>query len=264
MSQELLPVLAQRNDMRIVEVDGQPVVTARDLARALGYSHIDKAVVNIFIRNRIGFKERDPQFDTPFNTGEMEIKERGSQIDSTKERKRTLNLRVPYDTGEVEIDTPGGRQKVRYFTKRGALKICMKSNQPKAVAVQEALIDLYEQVERGQLVSVGYLQDAVRDLKGEIGRLSRLVTSAEGGRDARPTKTVQLVYVPRRCKPRSFDDAVLDFLQKLFNSRPYAKVVELDRQLRGEAVKKGWKVGSTDSVYRAVAALRGAATGLIQ
>jgi len=231
----LMPVLAQREDMRIVEVDGQPVVTARDLARALGYTHIDKAVANIFMRNRDSFKERDPQFDTPFKNSELK-----------------------YDTGEVEIDTPGGRQKVRYFTKRGALKIIMKSNQPKAVAVQEALIDLYEQVERGELVSMGYLQDTVRELRAEINRLRGFLP------EAKDIKKVQVVYVSSRCRPRSFDDEALAFLEKLFSSKPHAKVVELDRQLRGEAARQGWKVGSMHSVYRAVNNWRRSAKGILQ
>jgi len=234
VGQDLLPVLAQKNDMRIVEVEGQPVVTARDLARALGYSRED-AISRLYKRNETSFTDRD--------TFEIDL------------RRFNVNLTV---------NLQGGDPHVRVFTKRGALKICMKSNQPRAVMVQEALIDLYEQVERGQLVSVGYLHDVVRELKSEVNRLSRLVTGAEGGRNVQPAKVVQLVYISRRRKPRSFDDAALEFLQKLFNSKPNAKVAELDRQLRGEAARKGWKVGSTDSVYRAVATLRKAAKGLIQ
>ena len=221
MSQGLLPVLAQREDMRIVEVDGQPVVTARDMARALEYAD-ERSVHRIYNRNKDSFRERGHQFDSP------------------------------YDTGVVNLTTPSGDQMIRYFTKRGALKVCMKSNQPKAVAVQEALIDLYEQVERGELVSAGYLQDVVRELKSEINRLSRLVAGA-GGRGVQPAKAVQVVYISRRRKPYSIEDAALAFLQELFIQRPRAKVVELDRHLREEAAKKGWKVGSTDSVYRAVA-----------
>jgi len=58
VNQELLPVLAQRNDMRIVEVDGQPVVTARDLAGALGYSD-ERTVNRIITRNRESFGQHD-------------------------------------------------------------------------------------------------------------------------------------------------------------------------------------------------------------
>jgi len=222
VSNELLPVLAQREDMRIVEVDGQPVVTARDLARALGYAH-ENAVVRLFNRNRESFKEVR------------------SQIDSGVEK---------YDTGEIEIQTPAGARRIRYFTKRGALKICMKSNQPKAVAVQEALIDLYEQVERGDLVSVGYLRDVVRELKSEVRRLSEMITAA--GLSTAP----RVVYLPRPWKRHSFDPAALDFLRELFLKRPWMKTSEMDRALREEAGKKGWKVGSRASVYRAVAKFR--------
>lgn len=235
MNNGLLPVLAQREDMRIVEVEGQPVVTARDLAVALGYSH-ERSVRILFNRNRVSFRE----FDTQINY------------------KGGINLTLPYDTGEVEIQTLGGPQMVRYFTKRGALKVIMKSNQPRAVAVQEALIDLYEQVERGQLVSVGYLQDTVRDLRAEISRLRDLLPETKNALN------IQVLYVPSRCRPRSIDDKALAFLQELFKSRPHAKVVELDRQLRSEAAKHGWKVGSPDSVYRVMAVWRKAANGLAQ
>jgi len=230
----IMPVLAQQEDMRIVWVDGQPVVTARDLARALEYKE-EGAIRIILHRNRESFKERGCQIETPFKNSELK-----------------------YDTGEVELDTPGGRQRIRYFTKRGALKVIMKSNQPRAVAVQEALIDLYEQVERGELVSAGYLQDAVRELRAEIGRLRGLLPAAKVSNDLR------VVYVSRRQKPRSFDDEALAFLQKLFNSRPHDKVVDLDRQLRCEAAKNGWKVGSPDSVYRTLKNWRRAACGFIQ
>lgn len=229
MQNSLMPVLAQREDMRIVEVDGHPVVTARDLARALQYKE-ERAVHIIFHRNRESFIEGGSQIENPFKNSELK-----------------------YDTGEVEVDTPGGPQKVRYFTKRGALKIIMKSNQPRAVAVQEALIDLYEQVERGELVSMGYLQDTVRDLRLEINRLRGLLPEAR--------EIQKVLYVPIRCRPRSIDAEALAFLEELFISKPYAKVVELDRQLRDEAARQGWKVGAPDSVYRAVKRWRMAASG---
>lgn len=221
MNQGLMPVLAQREDMRIVEVDGQPVVTARDLARALGYIR-DDSVLKVFERNRTSFREV----------------------------KGTVNLTVPFDTGVVKLTTPSGEQQVRFFTKCGALKVCMKSNQPRAVAVQEALIDLYEQVERGELVSRGHLHDVVRELKMEINRLSEIVTAA--GISPGP----KVVYLPRPKKRHSFDDAALAFLQELFNRKPYARAAELERQLRKEAAKQDWKVGTRASVYRAVVSFR--------
>ncbi|ACV64876.1 prophage antirepressor [Desulfofarcimen acetoxidans DSM 771] len=235
MSQDLLPVLAHRENMRIVEVDGQPVVTARDLARALEYSK-DNAVAKIYDRNRDSFTNRDS-----FVVDMRKFVPKMGMNQVNNENRFDVNLTV---------NPQGGDPHIRVFTKRGALKICMKSNQPKAVAVQDALINLYEQVERGELVSAGYLQNVVRELKSEINRLSRLIAGAGGNRNVQP---VQVVYVPRRHKPRSFDDAALAFLQELFIQKPRAKVVELDRHLREEAAKQGWKVGSKDSVYRAVA-----------
>ncbi len=127
---ELLPVIAEQEELRLVAVDGQPVVTARDLARALGYRS-EKAILMIVSRNRKSFKEP----------------ERGYQIVT------------PFDTAVVELETPGGLQEIRVFTKRGALKVCMKSNQPKAVRVQEMLIDLFEAVERREMVPVRGLAD---------------------------------------------------------------------------------------------------------
>ena len=254
----MLPVLAQQNDIRIVEVSGQPVVTARDLARALGYVRED-AVRKLLNRNWESFKERKggpnltppcdtgekerwSQIDSPFKTGEMEKKENEDCFDLATLK----NSELKYDTGEVEIDTPGGQQRVRYFTKRGALKICMKSNQPKAIMVQEMLIDLYEQVERGELVSVGYLSLVVQSLRQEVNRLSDIVTAA--GISPGP----QVIYLPRPKKRHSFSDNALIFLQELFNQRPRARVSELDRWLRSKAAKEGWKVGSRASVYRAI------------
>ena len=166
----ILPILAQRNDMRIMEVDGQPVVTARDLARALGYSK-DNAVVKIYDRNVGSFIDRD---------------------------SFVVDMRrfIP----KLGTNPQGGDPHIRMFTKRGALKICMKSNQPKAVAVQEALIDLYEQVERGELVSMGYLSSVVQSLRQEVNRLSDIVTAA--GVYPGP----QVIYLPRPKKRHSFSD----------------------------------------------------------
>lgn len=120
--ENVLPVLAERSEVRIVEVDGQPVVTARDLARALGYSQ-ERNLHNLYYRNKASFTDRD--------------------------------------AGIVKLTTPSGEQPVLYFTKRGALKVCMKSNQPRAVMVQEILIDLYEAVERGNLVPVQQLSQLI-------------------------------------------------------------------------------------------------------
>lgn len=142
MIENMLPVLAEQAEVRIVQVDGQPAVTARDLARALGYKN-DAAVRVIYHRNKDSFKERGVR----------------SQIDSTL--KRDPHSEATFDTGEFQIETPSGNQRIRYFTKRGALKVCMKSNQPKAVRVQEMLIDLFEAVERREMVPVRGLAELV-------------------------------------------------------------------------------------------------------
>ncbi|KQC09407.1 MAG: hypothetical protein APR55_10315 [Methanolinea sp. SDB] len=59
------------------------------------------------------------------------------------------------------------------FTKRGALKVCMKSNQPKAVRVQDALIDLYEKVESGQLIGAQRFGRVIEALTGQIAEMKR-------------------------------------------------------------------------------------------
>jgi prophage antirepressor-like protein len=140
--ENVLPVLAQQNDMRIVEVDGQPVVMARDLARALEYKDQD-AVGRLYRRNQESFNGRD--------TFEVDM------------RRFTVNLTV---------NPRGGDPHIRVFTKRGALKICMKSNQPRAVAVQEALLDLYEQVERIGLTPIAItrvLEAAIKEAVTLLG-----------------------------------------------------------------------------------------------
>lgn len=138
----VLPVLAEIGDVRIVDAgDQQPVVTARDLARALGYRQ-EWAVHNLYNRNKESFAERD--------------------------------------VGVIKMMTPSGEQWVRYFTKRGALKVCMKSNQPKAIQVQELLIDLFEQVERGRLVPVqqfNALAQQVDRLAQQLEQATNILTS---------------------------------------------------------------------------------------
>lgn len=129
------------------------MVTARDLARALEYNHIDKAVANIYQRNVESFTERDSFL-----------------IDI---RRFDLNMRV---------NPQGGDPHIRVFTKRGALKICMKSNQPRAVAVQEILIDLYEQLERTGLTSTvitKVLEQQVQALNAVQTEIQKLAVQTE-------------------------------------------------------------------------------------
>lgn len=143
---EVLPVLASSGDCRIVEVDGQPVVTARDLARALGYAQ-ERNLHNLYYRNRDSFTERD--------------------------------------VGIVKLTTPSGDQQVLYFTKRGCLKICMKSNQPRAIQVQELLIDLFEAVESRRLVpasgvveSLAAMQQQLWQMTQQLAEIKRIVENS--------------------------------------------------------------------------------------
>lgn len=206
----ILPILAKHTSgMELVEVDGQAVVTAQNLAAALEYKS-EKAVRRIFTRNRKAFRDygvydmtRVSQFDAPFS----DSKTRGGQIDTplSNSQTRVCHSDIPFsdsktrghqsdepfsddppdlprhiDTALIRMLTPsaadgrgGGLQDVRVFTKRGALKVCMKSNQPKAVMVQERLIDLYEQVESGQLVGATRFTRAMEALAGHISELQR-------------------------------------------------------------------------------------------
>ncbi len=160
-----LPVLARNlKGMEVVEAGGVAVTTAQNLSAALEYKS-ENAVHVIFTRNAKSFKDagvvdltqrsfnlKDPvggdgfQIENPCSGGV-------TQIDSPCFSDK-------YDTALVQLYTPGrpdgngggGLQSVRVFTKRGAMKVCMKSNQPKAVMVQDMLLDLYEQVESGQLM----------------------------------------------------------------------------------------------------------------
>ena len=216
MSNELLPVLAQEGELSVVSMDGQPVVTAWALAKALGYAH-ERSTRILFNRNKDSFRER------------------GHQIDA------------PYDTGEVEIQTSGGPQMVRYFTKRGALKVCMKSNQPKAVMVQEMLLDLYEAVESRRLVPVEALQEVQRRLDELAMVVRRLAVAQEE----------KVVYLPRSSRPRSTDNEAVKFMRGLFEARPGLKVSDAIRDLKSEAQKHGWRVGSNATLYRIAGKVRG-------
>lgn len=214
--EEMLPVLVQEGELAVVSVDGQPVVTARALARALGYAH-ENAVVRLFNRNRESFREVRSQIDSTFGNSELK-----------------------YDTGVVSIETPGGPQQVRYFTKRGALKICMKSNQPKAVMVQEMLIDLYEAVESRRLIPVEALQEVQRRLDELALEVKRLAAAQE----------TKIVYLPRPFRPKATDKEAVEWLRQLFEAEPSQKTIEAIRKLKTVAEKRGWRVGSQASLYR--------------
>lgn len=154
----MLPILVQDRTLSLVEVDGQAVVTASDLAKGLEYKD-EKAVNRLFTRNKSAFRD--------FGLYDLT---RGGQSDHP----------LIGDTALLRFLTPsapdghgGGLQDVRVFTKRGALKVCMKSNQPKAIAVQEALIDLYEKVESGQLVGAQRFGRIIEALTDQISAIQR-------------------------------------------------------------------------------------------
>ncbi len=208
--EEVLPVLAQEGELAVVSVDGQPVVTARALARALGYSRED-AISRLYKRNEASFTERD--------TFEIDL------------RRFNVNLTV---------NPQGGDPYVRVFTKRGALKICMKSNQPKAVMVQEMLIDLYEAVESRRLIPVEALQEVQRRLDELAMEVKRLAAAQE----------TKIVYLPRPFRPKATDEEAVEFLRQLFEAEPGQKTIEAIRKLKTVAEKRGWRVGSQASLYR--------------
>lgn len=163
------PTLVKNNTgMALVEVDGQAVVTAPNLSKGLGYKD-GKSVQRIFTRNKASFRDfgvldlsRVSQFDHPC---------------SLLQKADTALVRIQTE-GRPDGNGGGGLQEVRVFTKRGALKICMKSNQPKAVQVQEMLLDLYEQVESGQLVGLErfsrVLETMIRELSAIRQELAHL------------------------------------------------------------------------------------------
>lgn len=198
---ELLPVLAQDGELTVVSVDGQPVVTARALARALEYKN-ERAVTTIYYRHKDSFKDTDVM---------------------------VLNL-----------STIQGMRETVAFTKRGALKVCMKSNQPRAVQVQEMLLDLYEAVESQRMVPVEAMQEYGRKLDELAMEVRRLVESQES----------RIVYLPKVSKPRATDLEAVEFFRELFAGNPRRTMSSAIRELEDEAGKRGWKLGSRSSLYR--------------
>jgi hypothetical protein len=78
--------------------------------------------------------------------------------------------------------------------------------------------------------------------------------SHQGQPDAGPAPSPlpQVIYLPRPWKKHSFEDKALAFLRELYLTRPRARAAELERSLRQEAARQGWKIGSRASVYRAI------------
>lgn len=207
--EQMLPVLAQEGELAVVSVDGQPVVTARALARALEYKQ-DWAILNLYNRNQATFTQKDT-----FIINSM-------------------------------INPKGGNPNIRVFTKRGALKICMKSNQPKAIMVQEMLIDLYEAVESRRLVPIEALQEMACRLDELTLQVQRLVSTQEQ----------RVVYLPRPYKSRSTDEEAIEFMRRLFEAEPGQKVADAIRCLQVAAGKRGWRLGSQATLYRLAERIR--------
>jgi|GEM_PF-2104509 len=163
-----LPILVQGKNLSLVEVDGQAVITAADMAKGLGYQH-ERSVRILFERNKASFRD--------FGVYDLT---RGHQFDAPLASDNDQPLPRDIDTALVQILTPsaadgrgGGLQNIRVFTKRGALKVCMKSNQPRAIAVQEALIDLYEKFESGQLIGAARFGRVIETLTAQVAELKR-------------------------------------------------------------------------------------------
>jgi hypothetical protein len=158
-----LPILIKNSKgMALVEVDGQAVITAKNMAESLEYKS-EKAILMTVKRNKASFRD----------AGVFDIT-RGCQ---------NVTPLSGFDTAIVRLLTPsasdgrgGGVQDVRVFTKRGALKVCMKSNQRRAVMVQEMLIDLYEKVEAGMLIGAERFGRALETLSREVGDLKREIS----------------------------------------------------------------------------------------
>lgn len=248
------PVLAQNaGGMALVEVDGQAVVTASDLAKGLEYKN-ERSVRNIFIRNKASFRD--------FGVLDMT---RGHHIDAP------LELTPKTDTALVRINTPsaadghgGGLQEVRVFTKRGALKICMKSNQPKAVQVQDMLLDLFEKVESGQLVGLERFSRVLETVISEVSSLKQELAHLKAQQYIAinlPDDTALPVALERR-RGRSMSfrggfrypevrQMVLDLRQK---SLPYTEIVDAvektwpetpSRHISKSAVQRFWEKART-------------------
>ena len=167
-----LPILIQNSKgMALVEVDGQAVITAKNMAEGLEYKN-EKAIHVIITRNKESFRDAGV-FDMT----------RGHQIDAPCDPTGGFQAETPlagFDTALVRMFVRGrsdgsgdGVQDVRVFTKRGALKVCMKSNQRRAVMVQEMLIDLYEKVEAGMLIGAERFGRAMETLSREMGELKK-------------------------------------------------------------------------------------------
>ncbi|MEW6425016.1 MAG: hypothetical protein AB1523_09785, partial [Bacillota bacterium] len=151
---------------------------------------------------------------------------------------------------------------------------------PKAIQVQELLIDLFEQVERGRLVPVQQFNALAQQVDRLAQQLSR-VTGAmeqqlirldertrkiftelahirhisnfqnEAKEDAVPTP---VLYIDRRRRPwrKSTDEPILQYIAQLAREYPGFKASYLIDLARGKAQKEGWRIGSRATLYRII------------
>lgn len=123
----LLPTTLTFNDtpLSIIDRHGEPWVTAADLGRALGY----------------GRGQGGAQTDAPFET------------EASKHIRRLYNRHADEFTEEmtalVDMETAGGRQKVRIFSPRGCHLIAMFARTDRAKAFRRWVLDVLETHTRG-------------------------------------------------------------------------------------------------------------------
>ncbi|MBI4620611.1 MAG: hypothetical protein HY739_10680 [Desulfobacterales bacterium] len=154
----ILPILVKNSqDISLVELQGHAVITARDMAKALNYKD-ERAIHKITSRHKKSFM--DAGLINPENGDKLNPHFDTCVVNLTPQLLDTLNQ------GRV----------LRVFSKRGALKVCMKSNQPKAVVVQDMLIDLYEKVESGQLVGAARFARIIEDVTKEMVFLKKEIS----------------------------------------------------------------------------------------
>jgi len=107
---------------------------------------------------------------------------------------------------------------------------------PKAVMVQEMLIDLYETVESWLLIPVG-APAAGTAAAERAGPRGAKAGGGRGDKNLLPAPALQ-------------DEEAVEFLWQLFEAEPGQKTIEPIRKLKNVAAKRGWQVGNQASFYR--------------
>lgn len=111
--------------LTLIDRQGEPWLTASDLGRALGYA-----------------AKGGTQTDAPFEDSE-----------ASKQIRRLYNRHADEFTDQMtdllDMETPGGRQKVRIFSPRGCHLIAMFSRTERAKAFRRWVLDVLERHIRG-------------------------------------------------------------------------------------------------------------------